>query len=81
MVALNGKIKLHIWLDRNSVEVFADNGLVVLTDQIFPDAPIERVGVSTTSGKIVLDSLQIHTLKSVHNPHCTAVQTDGRSDT
>lgn len=66
MVSKNGKIKLQIWLDRNAVEVYADNGLVTLTDQIFPDAPIEKVEVSTQSGQVVLNSLQIHTLKSIH---------------
>ncbi|MCL6605134.1 MAG: GH32 C-terminal domain-containing protein [Paenibacillus sp.] len=66
MVSKNGKIKLQIWLDRNAVEVYADNGLVTLTDQIFPDAPIEIVEVSTQSGQVVLNSLQIHTLKSIH---------------
>ncbi|MNC65247.1 Levanase precursor [compost metagenome] len=68
MVSKNGKIKLQIWLDRNAVEVYANNGLVALTDQIFPDAPIDKVEVSTQSGQIVLDSLQIHTLKSIHIP-------------
>ncbi|WP_410767754.1 PfkB family carbohydrate kinase [Fontibacillus sp. BL9] len=80
MVALNGKIKLHIWLDRNSIEVYADHGLVALTDQIFPDAPIENVEVSTQSGQVVVDSLQIHTLKSITIPGSTAELTVGRDD-
>lgn len=80
IVALNGKIKLHIWLDRNSVEVYADHGLVALTDQIFPDAPIENVEVSTKSGQVVLDSIQIHTLKSITIPGNTAELTVGRDD-
>ncbi|OKP89846.1 PfkB family carbohydrate kinase [Paenibacillus sp. P32E] len=67
-VSKNGKIKLQIWLDRNAVEVYADHGLVTLTDQIFPDAPIEKVEVSTQSGQAVLDSLQIHILKSIQIP-------------
>ncbi|MGG4146251.1 PfkB family carbohydrate kinase [Paenibacillus algorifonticola] len=66
LAAVNGQLKLHIWLDRNAVEVYADNGLVVLTDQIFPDAPIENIEVSTKSGQVVLKSLQIHSLKSIH---------------
>ncbi|OKP76211.1 glycoside hydrolase [Paenibacillus sp. P3E] len=67
-VSKNGKIKLQIWLDRNAVEVYADHGLVTLTDQIFPDAPIEKVELSTQSGQVVLDSLQIHILKSIQIP-------------
>lgn len=65
----NGKIKLHIWLDRNAVEVYANNGLVALTDQIFPDAPIHQVGISTKSGRAVVNSLHIHALKSAHISH------------
>lgn len=66
MEATNGRMKLQIWLDRNAVEVYAANGLVVLTDQIFPEAPVEAVEISTKSGHIVLDSLQIHMLNSVN---------------
>lgn len=74
MVTKNGKIKLQIWLDRNAVEVYADHGLVTLTDQIFPDAPIDTIEISTQSGEAVLDSLQIHTLKSIHTPDCVLEQ-------
>lgn len=68
MVAEKGQIKLHIWLDRNAVEVYADNGVVAMTDQIFPDAPIEKIEVRTESDRIVLNSLQIHSLKSIPIP-------------
>ncbi|WP_141501061.1 PfkB family carbohydrate kinase [Paenibacillus luteus] len=80
IAAANGRLKLHIWLDRNSVEVYADQGLVVLTDQIFPDAPIEKVEISTNSGQIILNSLQIHTLGSIHNSGDTIAQTVGRNE-
>lgn len=78
LAATNGKLKLHIWLDRNAVEVYADNGLVVLTDQIFPDAPIENIRVSTQSGQVVLNSLQIHTLKPIQIPGVSTGQISGR---
>lgn len=80
IAALNGKINLHIWLDRNCIEVYEDHGLVALTDQIFPDAPIEQVEISTKSGQVVLDSLQIHTLKSMTIPGSTVELTVGRDD-
>ncbi len=32
----NGKISLQIWVDRSSIEVFANDGQVTLTNQIFP---------------------------------------------
>lgn len=34
---VNGELTLRILVDRSSVEVFADQGQVTLTDQIFPD--------------------------------------------
>lgn len=80
LAATNGKLNLHIWLDRNAVEVYADNGLVVLTDQIFPDAPIENIQVSTGAGQVVLNSLQIHTLKSIQIPSVRTRQTSGRNE-
>jgi fructan beta-fructosidase len=40
----NGRVSLHVFVDSSSVEVFAANGEVVVTDQIFP-AP-ESVGVT-----------------------------------
>ncbi|MEF2964994.1 PfkB family carbohydrate kinase [Paenibacillus sp. M1] len=80
LVALNDKIRLHIWLDRNSVEVYADHGLVALTDQIFPEAPIEQVEVSTQSGQVVLDLFQIHTLESITTPGSTIKLTEGRDE-
>jgi fructan beta-fructosidase len=66
MVPEDGKIKLHIWLDRNAVEVYGNEGLVVLTDQIFPDAPIDRIEINAKSGQVVLSSLHLHALKSIH---------------
>ncbi len=32
----NGRVSLQIWVDRSSVEVFANDGQVTLTNQIFP---------------------------------------------
>ncbi|MCK8487968.1 PfkB family carbohydrate kinase [Paenibacillus sp. MBLB2552] len=69
IAAIDGKIQLHLWLDRNAVEVYGNQGLVVLTDQIFPKAPLDQVEVITRSGEVVLDSVQIHTLKSVEIPY------------
>ena len=33
----DGTVKLHIFVDAASVEVFANDGLRTITDQIFPD--------------------------------------------
>lgn len=74
MAAVDGKIQLHVWLDRNAVEVYGNHGLVVMTDQIFPESPIEQFEVITKSGEVILNSLQIHTLKSVEIPYASPKQ-------
>jgi fructan beta-fructosidase len=44
--------------------VYANQGIVAITDHIFPD-PLESIEISTKSGQTTLTSLQLHTLKSV----------------
>ena len=36
LTLVNGRLKLHLFIDRSSVEVFANDGAVALTDRIFP---------------------------------------------
>ena len=59
----NGVIDLHIFVDSSSVEVFANDGQVVLTDQIFPCAENSSLEVFSDSGEIQLDSLEIYRLR------------------
>ena len=46
----NGLLHLHILVDTSSVEVFADRGDVVLTDQIFPSASSNGVSLFANGG-------------------------------
>jgi fructan beta-fructosidase len=78
LVPENGNIKLHIWVDRSVVEVFANDGIVALTDQIFPVNPIENVWISTKSGSAEVNCLHIHTLSSIHKPEGSTEQRSGR---
>ena len=47
LALVDGRLSLRIVLDRSSVEVFADEGRVVLTDLVFPAA--DATGVALTS--------------------------------
>ena len=38
----NGNVTLRVYVDRSSVEVFAQNGLRTITDQVFPSAGADR---------------------------------------
>jgi fructan beta-fructosidase len=58
-------VKLHIFVDRSSVEVFANDGEKVMTDRIYP--PPGSTGIEMYSigdaGKVI--SLTVWPLKSV----------------
>jgi fructan beta-fructosidase len=58
-------ITLHIFLDHASVEVFADEGSVVLTDTFFPNEIMRNVGVFELGGKVALTKSQIFELKRI----------------
>ncbi|RCX21665.1 fructan beta-fructosidase [Fontibacillus phaseoli] len=78
LIPENGNIKLRIWVDRSVVEVFANDGIVALTDQVFPVNPIEKVQISVETGSAVLNLLHIHTLGSIHKPDGSTEQISGR---
>jgi fructan beta-fructosidase len=58
-----GKIKLHIFVDRSSVEVFGNDGLAVITDRIFPPSrnqSVELGGSGPYARCLSLDIWQLH---------------------
>ncbi|MBU5670342.1 glycoside hydrolase family 32 protein [Paenibacillus brevis] len=63
----NGKIKLQLWVDRSAVEVYANDGIVVMTDLIFPISPVNRLWIGTNAGPVLLTSLKLHTLESLRD--------------
>jgi sucrose-6-phosphate hydrolase SacC (GH32 family) len=60
----NGVVHLRVLVDASSVEVYADGGLVTLTDQIFPDPSSTGVQLFATSGTADLRNLQCWNLVS-----------------
>jgi fructan beta-fructosidase len=52
-------VRLEVYVDIASVEVFAGDGEVVLTDQIFPSADSTALAVFAEGGAAVLTSLEI----------------------
>jgi fructan beta-fructosidase len=60
---LAGKpLTLKILVDSSSVEVFANNGLVSITDLIFPDAASQGIEVFAQHGSVQVKNLKIATL-------------------
>ena len=64
LAARHGKVHLRILVDWSSVEVFADGGRRVITDQIFPSAASDGVELFADGGSATLDSLKIRHLRS-----------------
>ena len=62
------RIKLHIFVDRSSVEVFANDGEKVMTDRIYPPPGSDGIELYAkgSGGKVV--SLRIWPLTSIWLP-------------
>jgi fructan beta-fructosidase len=64
----NGRVKLHVFVDWSSVEVFAANGEVVLTEQIFPAPESDGVALYARGGAARLVSFESWPLDSIWRP-------------
>jgi len=58
-------VKLQIFVDRSSVEVFANDGEVTLTDRIYPSGHSVGIEVYSLEGNGKIESLSIWKLASV----------------
>ena len=59
------RVKLHIFVDRSSVEVFANDGEKVMTDRTYPPQDCEGIEIYSTGGaaKVVLLTVwQLHSI-------------------
>ena len=61
-------MKLHVFVDWSSVEVFAADGEVVVTEQIFPAAGSDGVVLYARGGTARLASLEAWPLASIWAP-------------
>ena len=54
-------ITLYAVLDKTSIELFADNGMTVMTDIFFPAAPFSKIKIETMDGKVIKNNFQLTT--------------------
>jgi fructan beta-fructosidase len=52
-----GKSDLILVMDASSVELFADNGLTVMTSVFFPKAPFEHLQIEKAGGMEILNEI------------------------
>jgi len=61
----DGRVTLHVFVDRSSVEVFANDGARVLTHRIFPDSTSNGVSLFANGGTARLVQLDAWSLRSI----------------
>ncbi|MGH3417155.1 MAG: glycoside hydrolase family 32 protein, partial [Actinocrinis sp.] len=61
----DGNLHLYVLVDASSIEVFTDQGAVVLTDQVFPDGAAGAVDAFADGGTATVTHLTAWHLKSV----------------
>jgi fructan beta-fructosidase len=72
----NGRVRLQVFVDRSSVEVFAANGQVVVTDQIFPAPESDGVALYARGGEARLVSLEAWPLDSIWRTDAAGVKAE-----
>lgn len=65
--ASDGKVRLHIFVDRSSLELFANGGEVFIADLIFPEPGATQLEIFA-DGTVQLESLDFYSLASVEIP-------------
>lgn len=58
-------VKLHIFVDESSIEVFAGEGQTVITDLIFPNPASDQLALFAVGGTATLKSLEVYQLDSI----------------
>ena len=62
LAPVSNTIRLHIFVDSTSIEVFANDGLVVLTDCIFPSTQSREMKIFTDGGSIRMNKFDMYQL-------------------
>ena len=62
----NSKMNLLFILDESSVEFFADDGLIVMTDIFFPSEPYNNISIQSQEN-IMIDDLEYARFNSIWN--------------
>jgi fructan beta-fructosidase len=62
---VNGKVKLRIFVDRSSIEVFGNDGQKVITDVILPDLTSKDLEIYALNGSVKLNNLTLHPINKV----------------
>ena len=59
------KLKIDLIIDASSVELFADDGRLVMTNLIFPSERFTTLKIFSKGGEVIVDRSEIYNLKSI----------------
>jgi beta-fructofuranosidase len=59
----NNRLDLDIWIDKSSVEIFADNGATCMTSNIYPDENQIGTSICTLGGDMIVDRMQLYSIR------------------
>lgn len=62
---VDGKVRLHIFVDWSSVELFVNNGIPVITNRIFPDPESQDIQVFAQGGMATIEKIEFWPLSSI----------------
>ena len=65
MSPVDDTIRLHIFVDRSSLELFGNDGLISFTERIFPREESLGVEFFVAGGQVQLNNLDIYNLDSI----------------
>ena len=61
----SGKLDLHVYIDRGSIEVFINNGRQAISVYNYPSAGLRSLKLVSESGDMQLERLQMHQIRGI----------------
>lgn len=65
---INGALKIHAFVDNSSVEIFVDEGVIVMTELFFPNEDFQKVTLFSNGGNAALTRATIFNLQPIWSP-------------
>ena len=63
----SNKIELHMFVDRSSIELFAQDGAYPFTALVYPDLASTGLEFYAKGGEVTVDSMNLHYLESIYD--------------
>ena len=67
LIPEDGKIRLEILIDRSSIELFANDGKVVISNCFLPGEKSDQLYLYNTGGELIIEKLDIYSIESMYN--------------